>query len=146
MLDRLREELRHYSNLLWDHDNDGIQSMARADVMVSDLSGIVFDFVFLFERPAITLKYGVNKIGQDAADLPWELWELTVLDTIGARIEESELDRLPTAIEQELRKSDRRETIRQLRDESVANFGCAAKDATNELLRIRDELKHAQLP
>ena len=144
MLDQIREELGRYPNLLWDHDNDGTQSMARADVMVSDLSGIVFDFVFLFERPAITLKYSVNKIGQDAADLPWELWELTVLDTIGTRLEESEVDRLPTAIEQELGKSDRKEKIRQLRDESVANFGCAAKDAVNELLRIRDELKNKQ--
>lgn len=146
MLNRLQEDLKNYSNLLWDQDKDGIESMSCADVMVSDLSGIVFDFVFLFEKPAITLKYSVNKIGQDAADLPWELWELTVLDTIGIRIEESELDRLPTAVEQELGKSDRREKIRQLRDESVANFGCAAKDAVNELLRIRDELKHAQLP
>jgi hypothetical protein len=142
MLDQIREELGRYPNLLWDHENDGMQSMSRADVMVSDLSGIAFDFVFLFEKPAITLKYSVNKIGQDAADLPWELWELTVLDTIGTRIEESELDRLPTAIEQELRKNDRREKIRQLRDESVANFGCAAKDTANELLRIRDELKN----
>ena len=44
----------------------------------------------------------------------------------------------------ELGKSDRKEKIRQLRDESVANFGCAAKDAVNELLRIRDELKNKQ--
>lgn len=144
MLDRLREELRNYPNLLWDRENDGMQSMSRANVMVSDLSGIAFDFVFLFERPAITLKYSVNKIGQDAADLPWELWELTVLDTIGTRLEESELERLPTVIEQELGKSDRREQIRQLRDESVANFGCAAKDAASELLRIRDEFKNKQ--
>jgi hypothetical protein len=144
MLDQIREELGRYPNLLWDHDNDGTQSMARADVMVSDLSGIAFDFVFLFEKPVITLKYSVNKIGQDAADLPWELWELTVLDTIGARLEESEVDTLPTVIEQELGKSDRKEKIRQLRDESVANFGCAAKDTVNELLRIRDELKNEQ--
>jgi hypothetical protein len=144
LLDRLREELRNCSNLLWDHDNDGTQSMARADVMVSDLSGIVFDFAFLFERPVVTLKYSVNKIGQDASDLPWELWELTVLDTIGARLEESEVDRLSTVIEQELGKSDRREKIRQLRDESVANFGFAAKDAVSELLRVRDEFKSKQ--
>ena len=144
LLDRLREELKNYTNLLWDHDNDGTQSMARADVMVSDLSGIAFDFVFLFEKPAITLTYSVNKIGQDAADLPWELWELTVLDTIGTRLEESELGRLPTVIEQELGESDRKEKIRQLRDESVANFGCAAKDAVNELMRIRDEFKNKQ--
>lgn len=142
MLDRLREELRSYSNLVWDHENDGTASMARADVMVSDLSGIVFDFAFLFEKPVLTLKYEVNTLGQEAADLPWEVWELKVLDVIGSRIDESELDRLPVVIEQELGKSDRTEKIRQLRDESVINFGCAAKDAASALLRICEELQH----
>lgn len=32
-------------------------------------------------------------------DIPWDLWELTVLDTIGRRIEEQALDALPTIIE-----------------------------------------------
>ena len=141
LLDRLQEELKNYTNLVWDHDNDGTQSMSRADVMLSDLSGIVFDFVFLFERPAITVKYDVNKIGLEASDLPWDLWELTVLDTLGTRIEERELEKLPTVIEQELGKNDRKEKIRQLRDESVANFDHAAKDVVNELLRIRDGFK-----
>ena len=90
----------------------------------------------------ITLKYTISKIGQDAADLPWELWELTVLDVIGTRVEEHELEKLPAIIEQELGKDEHREKIRQLRDESIVNFGCAAKDTANELLHIRDELKN----
>jgi hypothetical protein len=141
MLDRVREELRHCSNLLWDDDNDATPSMATADALVSDLSGIVFDFAFLFEKPVITLKYDVAKIGQEAADLPWDSWELTMLDTVGARIEVHDLDRLPAVIEHELGKSDRREAIRHVREESVANFGSAAKVAVNELLRLRDDCR-----
>jgi CDP-glycerol:poly(glycerophosphate) glycerophosphotransferase len=141
MLDRLREELRSYSNLLWDHDNDGTQAMARAHVMVSDLSGIAFDFVFLFERPVITLRFDVNKIGLEASDIPWDLWELAILDTIGTRIEVDQVDGLPTVIEQELANSDRREKIRRVRDESVANFGRAALHIADELTRIRDEFR-----
>ena len=144
MLDRLREELRHYPNLLWNSDNDGTQAMARANVMVSDISGVVFDFVFLFERPVITLRYDLNKIGLEVSDLPWDLWELSVLDTIGTRIEEDEVDGLPSVIERELATSDRREKIRQLRDESVANFGHAAIAAADELMRIRDEFRIKQ--
>ena len=112
--------------------------------MVSDISGVVFDFVFLFERPVITLRYDLNKIGLEVSDLPWDLWELSVLDTIGTRIEEDEVDGLPSVIERELAKSDRREKIRQLRDESVANFGHAAIDAADELMRIRDEFRIKQ--
>ncbi|HJT20374.1 MAG TPA: CDP-glycerol glycerophosphotransferase family protein [Nitrospira sp.] len=141
MLDRLRAKVAHYPNLVWDSDKDGTKSMAQADVMVSDLSGIAFDFAFVFEKPVITLKFDFNKLGLEAADLPWDLWELTVLDTIGRRIPETELDRLPKFIEEESEKNDRKQMIRRLRDESVANFTCAAKHAANELLHIRDEIE-----
>ena len=70
MLDSLRQELRQYDNLQWDHDRDGTQSMARADVMVSDLSGVAFDFAFVFEKPVITLQYDMNKLGLEAAICP----------------------------------------------------------------------------
>jgi len=145
MLDNLREELRQYPHLQWDSDKDGTQSMAQADVMVSDLSGIAFDFAFLFKKPVITLKFDLNKLGLEAADLPWDLWELTVLDTIGQRIVESELDMLTKMIEQECGKNDRTQMIHRLRDESVANFACSAKHVADELLHIRDEIQSKQV-
>ncbi|HSE58862.1 MAG TPA: CDP-glycerol glycerophosphotransferase family protein, partial [Nitrospiraceae bacterium] len=74
LLDGVREEVRSYPNLHWDDDPDPTQSMAAADVLISDLSGIVFDFAFLFEKPVITLKYDVNKVGQEASDFPWDSW------------------------------------------------------------------------
>lgn len=39
---------------------------------------------------------------------------------------------------------NRGQMIRRLRDESVANFGCAAKQVANELLRIRDDVRNTQ--
>jgi CDP-glycerol:poly(glycerophosphate) glycerophosphotransferase len=145
MLDGLRDAVRPYSNLKWDEEKDGTESMIRTDAMVSDLSGMAFDFAFLFEKPVITMKSAFNKLGLEAADLPWDPWELTVLDVIGQRVEEVELETLPEIIEQELGKSDRRENIRRLRDQSVANFGCAAKHVADELLRIRDEIRGKQV-
>jgi hypothetical protein len=145
MLDSLRDAVRPYSNLRWDEETDGTESMIQADAMVSDISGIVFDYAFLFEKPVITMTSVFNKLGLEATDLPWDPWELTVLDVIGKRVEEVELEMLPKIIEQELGKSDRREKMRQLRDQSVANFGCAAKHAADELLLIRDEIRSKQV-
>ncbi|MGH7146332.1 MAG: CDP-glycerol glycerophosphotransferase family protein [Nitrospiraceae bacterium] len=143
MLGRLRDEIGHYSNLEWDNESDGMRSMSRADVMVSDLSGVVFDFALLFEKPVLTLKYDLNRLGLEAADLPWDPWELTVLDSIGKRVDEKELDNLPQIIEGEIERNDRKETIQHLRDGSVYNFGCAAEHVVNGLLHISDEI-HSQ--
>ncbi len=141
VLERLHDELGHYKNLQWDNDPDGMLSMAKADVMVSDLSGVVFDFAFLFEKPVITLSYELSKLGLEAADLPWVPWELTVLDTIGKQIDEKELDVLPEKIQQVISGNDKQNMIRQLREESVSYFGCAGQQVVNELLRICDEVQ-----
>jgi hypothetical protein len=141
MLDDLHEELKEYSNLQWDSNKDGTKSMVQANVMVSDFSGIVFDFAFLFEKPVITLKCDLTKLGLEAAELPWDPWELTVLDTIGPRVTENELAALPNIIEQEFGRSNRTQMIRRLRDESVANFACTARYVADELLRIRNDVQ-----
>jgi hypothetical protein len=140
MLDSLREELKQYPNLQWDSNKDGLRSMVQANAMVSDFSGIVFDFAFLFEKPVITLEFDLNTRGLEAAELPWDPWELTVLDIVGRRIAENDMNVLPKILEQELGRSERTRMIRQLRDESVVNFACAAKYVTDELLRIRDDI------
>jgi hypothetical protein len=145
MLNTLREEVKHFSNLQWDNERDGMQSMGRADLMVSDLSGVVFDFAFVFEKPVITLKYDLDWVGMDGSDLPWDPWELSVLGTIGQQISEKDLDSLPEIILREIGKKDKNEIIRQLRDESVANFSCAADSVATELLRIRDEIQSKQV-
>ena len=146
MLNNLREEVKHYPNLQWDSESDGgIGSMARADLMVSDLSGAVFDFAFLFEKPVITMEYDLNWVGLEGSDLPWDPWEITVLNTIGQQIGEKDLDNIPEIIEREIGKNDKKQTIRQLRDESVANFACAADSVANELLHIRDEIQNNQV-
>ncbi len=144
MLNDLRKDLGQYGNLRWDSDSDGMGSMALADVMVSDISGVAFDFAFLFEKPVITVKYDLNRIGLEAADLPWDPWELTVLDVIGKQIDEAELVNLPDIIEFQNGTNGRKEAIRSLRERSVYNFGCSSAHVANELLLIRDSVRSSQ--
>ena len=56
MIHSLKSDLGHYQNLRWDDHKDGLLVMSQADVLVSDLSGIIFDFAFLFEKPVVTVK------------------------------------------------------------------------------------------
>jgi len=139
LIDELREHLKGHSNLTWDEDSDPLESMARADVMVSDVSGIIFDFAFLFEKPVIATQFTLNKVGQEAADFPWEPWEMDVLPQVAAQFKDSDLVNLPLMITQEMSQDRRREALRQLRDTSIAHFGRAARYAVDELLRIRSE-------
>lgn len=145
LLRSLQSSMASYTNLRWDDAADGFSSMAVADVMLSDLSGVIFDFAFLFEKPVLTLQYELNKSGMEAFDIPWEPWELTALETIGERVDTSELAALPTRLQEIAGSDERRKAIRQLRDSSVYNFGHGGAVAARQIAGIVDRLAKGDL-
>jgi CDP-glycerol:poly(glycerophosphate) glycerophosphotransferase len=136
LLARLQSETRSYPNLRWDEDSSPFAAMQEADVLISDISGIVFDFCFLTEKPVITLDFPVEKRGFEANDLPYEPWELEVLNLVGRKIGEADLDRLPEIVVREAGDSSRQAQIRALRDDYVVNFGHAAGPVADELVKL----------
>jgi hypothetical protein len=141
LLDRLQSESRSYPNLRWDDATSPFAAMQEADVLISDISGIVFDFCFLTEKPVITLEFQVEKRGFEASDLPYEPWELEVLNLVGRKIGEADFDRLPEIVTEEASDSSRKAQIRALREEYVVNFGHAAGPVADELVKL---LFHAE--
>ena len=136
----LQEQLQPYSKLEWDQRPDGLESMSKADVMISDFSGVAYDFAFVFEKPVITVKSDFNTNGLEASELPWEPWELTALHQIGRQIDEKALALLPEILEQEVKQGNHKAVIRHLREMSVSNFSCAAQEVANGLLLIQKEV------
>jgi CDP-glycerol:poly(glycerophosphate) glycerophosphotransferase len=136
LLARLQSETRSYPNLRWDDASSPFEAMQEADLLISDISGIVFDFCFLTEKPVITLDFPVEKRGFEASDLPYEPWELEVLNLFGRKIGEADFDRLPEIVAREAGDSSRQAQIRALRDEYVVNFGHAAGPVADELVKL----------
>jgi hypothetical protein len=137
LLARLQNETRIYPNLRWDETSSPLGAIQEADILVSDISGIIFDYCFLTERPVVTLNFEPEKRGFEASDLPYEPWELSVLDVVGRKIGEPDFDRLPEILTLEAGDSSRKEQIRAMRDEFVVNFGRAAGPVVDELVKIR---------
>ena len=64
-----------FEHIKWDNSPDNFDSLLNSDILISDLSGIVFDYAFIFEKPVITVAFEYDFIGQEANDLPYEVWE-----------------------------------------------------------------------
>lgn len=123
-----------------DDQNSPMESMQSANVLISDISGIIFDYAFLFERPVITVETEVDKRGFEAQDLPFEPWELTILDHVGRTISEGDIDDIPQIVKSMSAEAGLKKKIRVLRDECVVNFGCAASPTVETIQKILVEL------
>ena len=69
LLDSLKENLYTYKNIEWDFSKDNILTMSRANVMISDFSSIMFDFIFLFSRPVAVFNFSMDPRGFDLCDI-----------------------------------------------------------------------------
>src|SRR5690625_340926 len=63
-------------NVRLDRNPSGEQSMAQADLLISDLSGIIFDFYFVFEKPVVLMKTDISTDGKEADFVEKEVWDI----------------------------------------------------------------------
>lgn len=140
LMDKIKKELERYPQISWDRAPSGQKAMLESDILVSDLSGIVFDYAFGLEKPVITVSFDLDLRGYDGNDLPWQPWEVDILPKLGGQLKAGELDKLPALVNSLLGDSSFTDKIRSLRDESVYNYANTGAIAADQLMEILKEM------
>jgi len=98
MIDRLSERYRENPNLEWDFNRENIFSLNKADIMISDFSGIILDYMFLRNKPVIYVSqkmdlrpYDAHTVYSDQADM----WTFRSLGKAGIELKPELFDDLP---------------------------------------------------
>ena len=133
-------ELCRKNGYFLDEAPSGKESMERSDLMISDFSGILFDYAFVYEKPLIIADTEMEYKGFEAFFLDKPLWDEEIRHEMGRVIKSGEVSGLKEIVREELAKerSKERSRIAELRDRIVANFGNAAPATArqiDELLR-----------
>ena len=90
LLERLAGQYRQTANLFWDYERDNIFSLAKADCMISDFSGIIFDYLFLRDKPVMYAAQGMDLRPYDADDLEREPWQFRILREVAVELKEAD--------------------------------------------------------
>ena len=99
MLKRLETRYKNNSNLEWDYNRENIYAMKKADIMISDFSGIIFDYTFLCDKPVMYVNTDMDLRPYDAYDLNKPLWQFTILEKMGIKLEERDFGRIKDIIQ-----------------------------------------------
>lgn len=129
-----------------DNNPTAQESMEKAHLMISDVSGIIFDFTFIYEKPVVTFKsivaenslLEINTLNKDKTE-KIKIWEIENKSKISNEISVDEINNLPQIIKKTLQK-DFQISIQKLRDKSVFNYGYAGKIASRQLQKILMDL------
>ena len=103
ILKALEEKYKDVSTLEWDYERENIYSLAKSDIMISDFSGIIYDYTFLFNKPVMYVNQGVDLRLYDADDLGADamekLWQFKTLREIGIELKEENFPRIGEIIQ-----------------------------------------------
>jgi hypothetical protein len=98
VLEKLENEYSGNEGIVWDHAEENLESLSKADIMISDFSSIIFDFIFLFQKPFIYSNAHFNSEMYDSGDLDHGPWKFQVLREIGIELKDNQLQSIKTVI------------------------------------------------
>ena len=142
MLDPLMEK---YKDIEWNRDNDNFSVMERSDLIITDFSGIIFDYALVFNRPVVYADTSFDPIVYDADWLDDEIWILRVLPKLGVKLEEKDFDIIKTVLENAINSLELERGRKEVRNVCWSCDKESSKLAVDYLVKKKNSLASRQL-
>lgn len=137
MLDPLMEK---YRNFEWNRDNDNFSVMERSDLIITDFSGIIFDYALVFNRPVVYADTSFDPIVYDADWLDEKLWALRTLPKLGIKLEEKDFNNIKTVLEDAMNSTELAKGREKVRKMCLSHEGESSRLVVDYLTQKEAEL------
>ncbi len=141
LMDRLQTTFPNSDRLQWNRDNDNFEVLKKSDIMITDFSGVMFDYALIFDRPFIYADIEFDKSPYDAAWLDEDMWTLRILPSIGIPLKEEDFDNIKEVIDKTVNDEELAKGRDKARAETWANPGEAAVRTVDYLIAKSEEIK-----
>ena len=140
MLEKLMADYPASDRMEWNRDLDNSAVLKRADIMVSDFSGVIFDFTLIYNKPVIYTDPDFDLSPYDAWWLDKPLWTASALPRLGKRLTEENMPKLKELINECITDPQYEKGRKEVREETWMYPGEGAKRAADYLCEKYDEL------
>jgi len=95
-----------------DRNKSGLASMVRSEALISDFSGVVFDYYYLFKRPIFLASQNASVYGYEVEDLPEEYqFDIPLMKKVSKTIEEKDISEIVKLIEENKKGNEQNNEI-----------------------------------
>ena len=136
----IEEKFGNNPNFILEEGIISPEKFHNSKCMISDWSGISFEYAFTFERPVIFIDVPKKILNPDSGDISLEPIEISIRDKIGYVVSPKNLEKIPEVIENTDSDSSTNERIIKIRSETVYNLGKSAKIGAEAIEKIHMEL------
>ena len=133
IIEKFQKRYKDKNNVEWDFNRVNIYSLSKADIMISDFSGVIFDYVFLFEKPVIIPSFTFDKRGTDAIEIDEEVWTFETIPKISFKLDENNFSNISQIIEDSINNETLKNNILKAKEKAYMYEGQASKRAAQFL-------------
>ena len=117
--------------LEWNFDTDNFEVLRRSDILVSDFSGVIFDFTLIYDKPVIYTDPDIDLSLYDAWWLDKPLWTASALPRLGRMLTDDNMEDLKSLIDECLTDPRYEQGRKEVKAETWAFPGLGAKKAAD---------------
>lgn len=140
LLEELMKKYPESENLEWNQDNDNFDVLRRSDILISDFSGVIFDFALVYDKPVIYTDPNFDVSPYDAWWLNEPLWTTKILPCIGQQMTTENVDKLKEQIDSCLTDPQYAEGRKRAKEETWMYCEHGAERVADFLIEKYEEL------
>ena len=127
LLDSLQKKFPESDRISWDLSPDNFASLRRSDIMISDFSGVMFDYALVFDKPFLYTEDVFDPSVFDAAWSEKPLWKYEILPHMGKVLKESDFPNLKSILQDCILSSEFAEGRKRAKEDAWQQIGnCAS--------------------
>ena len=119
----------------WNSDTDNFDVLSRSDILISDFSGVIFDFTLVYDKPVIYTDPSFDLSPYDAWWLDRPLWTVSALSRLGCELTEENMHCLKDVIDTCISDPKYASGRKSVKEETWANFSQGAALTVDYLLK-----------
>ena len=139
MLDKLMARYSDPSKVEWNRDRDNFDVLMRSDILISDYSGVMFEFAMVFDKPII---YTDTKFDPRPYDADWieeTPWTFSILSSLGPELNEENAGSIKELIDTCIGDQSCKAGRAKAREDIWAHIGESAERTADFIIRKYNE-------
>ena len=134
IIDRIYSEYKDNNRVEFDYEIDNFNSLNKACVMISDYSGVIFDYSLVFNKPVLYFRNEIKNDMNDSWFLNHEIYRYKAMRCLGVELNKLDFNNLQNIIDNSISSKELLSKRNEIRDIVWQNRGKAAKAVVDYLI------------
>ena len=145
IIKKIMKKFEGNADFILDSDTSSFEQLFSSYALITDWSGISYEYAFVCERPVIYVDDPKNVHNKEYDKIKSVPLEISIRDKIGEIVSVQNLEKLPERIEFLCEHiTEFQSKIKKIRDDTIFNIGKSGKVAADEINNIINGERHDQ--